>query len=110
MGAFPNATACMPLVRAGAMNMPGLVRAVGWVPARLCADLVRDLELRPHLMALLATPMAGATATGAPGGGAVGGAKAAKGGVGLLPASLGQRVGSAVWVSACQKACLCVRK
>ena len=100
----------MPLVRAGAMNMPGLVRAVGWVPARLCADLVRDLELRPHLMALLATPMAGATATGAPGGGAVGGAKAAKGGVGLLPASLGQRVGSAVWVSACQKACLCVRK
>ncbi|KAG2444766.1 hypothetical protein HXX76_001510 [Chlamydomonas incerta] len=86
--------ACTSLQQ-GAMNMPGLVRTVGWVPARLCADLVRDLELRPHLMALLAAP---APAGGA-GAGAGGGAKAAKGGVGLLPASLGQRVGSAVWAA-----------
>ncbi|GIL43844.1 hypothetical protein Vafri_1442 [Volvox africanus] len=86
--------ACTALQQ-GALSLPGLVRSVGWIPARLCTEAHRDLELRPHLMALLAAPptpqqLLHHTHVSATGG---------RSGPGVLPASLGKQLGAAVWTA-----------
>lgn len=92
-----HGSAWMAYPEAGALSLPGLVRSAGWIPARLCAEGIRDSELRPHLMAQLAVPASPQqllTHTRGSGKDSGGG----RPGPGLLPGSLGQRLGAAVWV------------
>ncbi|GFR39817.1 hypothetical protein Agub_g309, partial [Astrephomene gubernaculifera] len=87
--------ACMALVQ-GCLSLPGLVRSVGWVPARLCSEAVKDVELRPHVMAALAAAGGAAQQQQGAAGGAAGGVR---GGAGLLPSAMGQQLGAAVWAA-----------
>ncbi|GLC58277.1 hypothetical protein PLESTB_001340900 [Pleodorina starrii] len=84
-------------VQQGALSLSGLVRSVGWVPARLCTEALRDTELRPHLMAHLAAPLSPQQLLHHPHSAA--GAGGARAGAGMLPPALGQRLGAAVWAA-----------
>ncbi|EFJ43510.1 hypothetical protein VOLCADRAFT_121419 [Volvox carteri f. nagariensis] len=85
----------------GALSLPGLVRSVGWIPARLCMEAVRELELRPHIMAQLAAPPSPHQllhhthgSVGAAGSGTTG-----RTAPGMVSATLGKQLGAAVWAA-----------
>lgn len=70
---------------------------MGWVPARLCTEAVRDGELRPHLMGLLAQPHQQPQPQGQHGHGQQQGTST----VGLVPWAFGEQLGAVIWVSWC---------